>query len=609
MDSVSKKGSKYILWELAAVLAIWAISLLMSYYPYNRALDEADWVTAHTLLSLKALDSWGFFHLFGASGLIPYSSELQGADLTTFTKAEGIYLSYPSLWLVFPYAIFKIVSLFSDNYELTPSFIIIYNLIINRLLCGSVVYFTFRYLLDFLFNSYPFYERIGPLGQRTLAIIGLVGWMLPASAMVSTQNLYFSDQAVLLPLYCLFLFTLKHNFDFWNFRWRERVILGILSFIAVGMDWYGLIFVAVAFVSVAVTTYFNHEKETKKEIWLRIVQNGLIPLGGGTALMLGVFLSQLIYFDDGFKQIIEIFTLRTGRAQEATKATLSYLEIYSSIIGHWKMYLPKVERAALFGLDKYFNIPGAVTTLFFVFAPVLAWLSTAKSARNPKNLAALSLLYFAPCLQLILLKQHSSVHGFSAFKMALPIAFSTCVLPAAYAIYLSGRFDGISNVVKRATVVILFSIYFLPFAVKFPSSDYLSFSRNSSPLYKDIGSFVHRELPATAIILSHNLKTNVDNSMPVMPSLLWYTDRFVYSPESFANIEPKLQKDRIARADLVFIDYEDAVQKNKIERNISKICTGKWFNYKTLIAGRRILGCNARELKLALSDVSSMERR
>jgi hypothetical protein len=612
MDSTSRKnGSKYIYWELAAVLALWAISLLMSYYPYNRALDEADWVTAHTLLSLRALDSWGFFHLFGASGLVPYSHELQGADLTTFTKAEGIYLSYPSLWLIFPYAVFKIVSLFSTHYELTPSFIITYNLIINRLICGGVVYFIFRYLLDFLFNGYPFYERLGPLGQRLLAMTGLVGWMLPASAMVNTQNLYFSDQAVLLPLYCLFLFTLKHNFDFWNFRWGERVILGILSFMAVGMDWYGLIFLAVAFVSIAVTTYFNHKTEKKKEIYLKLIQNVVLPLGGGTALMLGFFLSQLIYFEDGFKQIIEIFTLRTGRAQEATQAKLSYLDIYSSIVDHWKMYLPKVERAALFGLDKFLAIPGAVTTLLFVFAPILAWLSTDKSARKLKNFAAFSLLYLAPCIQLLLLKQHSSIHVFSAFKMALPIAFSTCVLPAAYIIYLAGRFGEISITVRRATAFVMLSAYFLPFALKFPSSDYListrdrpSFASHSNSLYKDMGTFVHRELPSTAIVLSDNLKTDLGNdiSVPLLPQRLWYTNRFVYSPKFFIAIKPKLQKDKIDRAKFIFVDYKDAVRQHRIEPRISKICSGKWFNYATLIEGRRIVGCNAQELKLALSS-------
>jgi hypothetical protein len=603
MDSVYRKnGSKYILWELAAVLAIWGISLLMSYYPYNRALDESDWVTAHTLLSLKTLDNWGFFHLFGASALIPYSYELQGADLTAFTKAEGIYLSYPSLWLVFPYAIFKTVSLFSANLELTPSFVITYNLIVNRLLCGTVVYLTLRYLLDFLFHGYKFYEKIGPLGQRILAIIGLIGWMLPASAMVNTQNLYFSDQAVLLPIYCLFIFTLKHKFDFWNFRWLDRLILCVLSLISVGMDWYGLIFVAVLFVSVTVLTYSNHKDAAKQEIFRKLFLNVAMPLACGTAISLVFFLCQLIYFDDGLKQIIDIFTLRTGEKQEGTKITLSYLEIYSVIVDHWKGYLPKVGRFALFGIQNFLHVPGAATTLLFVFAPVLAWLSTSNARRNPNNFAVLSLLYLAPCVQLLLLKQHSSVHGFSAFKMALPIAFSTCVLPAAYVISLAGRLDRISISVRRGTVVILLSAYFLPFILRFPSSDYLAFSGNSNSLYKDIGVFVHRELPSSAIILSHSLRTSVDNSMPVLPSLLWYTDRFVYSPESFAAIKPKLQKNRVDRTEFVFIDYKDAVQANKIEPDITKVCAGKWFNYATLIESRRIVGCNARELKLALSS-------
>ena len=604
MDSTYRKNnSKYVLWELAAVLAIWAISVLMSYYPYNRALEKSDWLTAHTLVSLRALNDWGFFHFFGASALIPYGYELQGADLTAFTKAEGIYLSYPSLWLVFPYVVFKFVGLFSANYELTPSFIITYNLIVNRLLCGIVVYLIFRYLLDYLFNDYPFYNKLGPLGQRILAIIGLAGWMLPASAMINTQNLYFSDQAVLLPIYCLVLFTLKHKFDFWNLRWLDRLILGVLSLISVGMDWYGLVFVAVLFGTTSVFTYFHHRNdESRQEIFRKIVLNVALPLACGTVIALVFFLCQLVYFDDGFKQIIDIFTLRTGERQETTKITLSYLEIYSGIIDHWKGYLPKVARGALFGLEKFLHIPGAATTLLFVFAPVLAWLSTSKARRNPKNFAALSLLYIAPCLQLILLKQHSYVHGFSAFKMALPIAFSTCVLPAAYVIYVTGRLDWISRSVRGATIVVLLSAYFLPLVLKFPSNDYLGFSGNSQSLFRDIGVFVHRELPFKTIVFSHSFKTDWENSVPLLPHAIWYTDRFVYSPKAFASEKPKLQKSIVDGTEFVFIDYEDAVQENKIEPNITKVCADKWFNYATPIAGRRIVGCNTRELKLVLSN-------
>jgi hypothetical protein len=603
MDSTFRKsGSKYILWEIASMLAIWVISLWMSYYPYNRALDDGDWLTAHTLVSMRALDNWGFFHLFGASTFIPSSYEMQGADLTTFTKEEGIYLSYPSLWLIFPYVIFKIVSLFSGNYELTPAFVIIYNLIVNRLLCGVVVYFILRYLLDFLFHDYQFYKKLSPLGQRFLAIIGLAGWMLPASAMINTQNLYFSDQAVLLPIYCLFLFTLKHKFDFWNFRWLDRLILGILSVISVGMDWYGLVFVAVLFGSVTVVTSSNHSDETKWEIFRKIVQNVAVPLACGTAITLAFYFSQLVYFDDGFRQIVATFTQRISETPDATKITLNYLEIFSYILDHWKGYLPILGRVALLGLQKVFYIPGAATTLLFVFAPVLAWLSTSRSARNLNNFAALSLLYLAPCLQLLLLKQHSYQHGFSAFKMALPISFSTYVLPVVYVMYIAGRIDWLSRSVRGATLIVLLSAYFLPFVLKFPSKDYLGFSGNSKSLYQDLGVFVHRELPTKAIIFSHNLKTSVEYVGQKGDASVWYTNRYVYSPKDFASEQPKLQKDRVNETEFIFIDYEDAVRENKIEPNIAKICAGKWFIYATPIEDRRIAGCNARELKLALTN-------
>ncbi|HEY5137958.1 MAG TPA: hypothetical protein VIJ25_01365, partial [Methylococcales bacterium] len=184
------------------------------------------------------------------------------------------------------------------------------------------------------------------------------------------------------------------------------------------------------------------------------------------------------------------------------------------------------------------------------------------------------------------------------FKMALPIAFSTCVLPAAYVIYVTRRLDWISRSVRGAIIVVLLSAYFLPLVLKFPSGDYLIFSDNSNSLFKDIGVFVHQELPSKAIIFSHSLRTDAQFG----PAPLWYTDRFVYSPKAFASEKPKLQKNIVDGTEFVFIDYEDAVQENKIESNITKVCAGKWFNYATPIEGRRIVGCNTRELKLALSN-------
>jgi hypothetical protein len=368
------------------------------------------------------------------------------------------------------------------------------------------------------------------------------------------------------------------------------------------MDWYGLVFVAVLFGTTAVFTYFHHHNdESRHEIFRKIAQNVAVPLACGTAIALVFFLCQLVYFDDGFRQLVATFTQRTSETPDATKVVLSPLELYSYIFDHWKGYLPKVCRVALFGLQKVFFIPGVATILLFVFAPVLAWLFTSRSARNLNNFASLSLLYFAPFIQLLLLKQHSYQHGFSAFKMALPISFSTSVLPVAYVIYVAGRLDWISRSIRGATVIVLLSAYFLPFILKFPSKDYLIFSDNSESLYKDIGAFVHRELPSKAIIFSHNLETIMEKAMP-SPHLLWYSDRFVYSPESFAAIKPKLQKSRVDGTEFVFIDYEDAVRQNKIEPNITKVCEGKWFTYATLIKGRRIVGCKAPELKLALSN-------
>ncbi len=40
------------------------------------------------------------------------------ADITNLNKADGIYLSYPTLWLTIPYLIFKILWIPISNFNL-----------------------------------------------------------------------------------------------------------------------------------------------------------------------------------------------------------------------------------------------------------------------------------------------------------------------------------------------------------------------------------------------------------------------------------------------------------------------------------------------------------
>ena len=54
---------------------------------FNRPLDidaHHEYLTAHSLVSLRALDQWGIGNLLGASVLVPKSMEYLQADITIF---------------------------------------------------------------------------------------------------------------------------------------------------------------------------------------------------------------------------------------------------------------------------------------------------------------------------------------------------------------------------------------------------------------------------------------------------------------------------------------------------------------------------------------------
>lgn len=597
--------SQHLAWQIAAVTVIWLISLVVSYFPYSYANNAGDWVhahalnwfNAHSLVSLRALNDWGFVKLLGTASLIPHAHELQGADITAFTGGQGVYLSYPSLWIAFPYLALQFAKLLSPDYEITPFFIVTYSIIVNRLMCGLVVYFIFRYILDDLFHHRLFYNKIGHLGRCILAMIGLAGWMLTAEAMNITQNLYSPDQAVLLPVYCLFLFTLKHKFEFWTLSPIERVLFGTLALLSVGMDWYGLVFVFAVLGSAGLVTCIKHRERPWRKLFRKILINIVFPLLGGAIIALGSFLCQLFYFDEGFSQIVHKFYVRMGMISAAGKP-LTYFQVYEVIVISGTGYLSRItEFASITASNLY--MPQAAINVAVVFIPLLALMTIPKIRRKPETFAALFLLYITPCIHLILLKQHAYFHAFSLFKMALPISFSTAVLPAVLLVFIASRAGKIIS-------PIAISCIFLATIIIFPAGDYLrSAQKNNQFSTGDrddvdagLGAFVRSELSPQEIAFSQHFAMR--NWAQPGTVRLWYTDRFIYSPEFFASLRPKLLSKKIDSSDFVFVDYEDAIRKNKIPPNISSVCAGKWFKYATLVGSHRVLGCKVTDLRLML---------
>ena len=196
--------NKIAIAEIFVVFILWLISLTMSSYVFNRPLEldaHHEFITAHTLVSLRSLDQWGIFQTLGASILVPKSNEYLQVDITVLDKDNGVYLSYPSLWLVVPYLIFKILAI-----PTTVASLQIYHLIFNRLFTSIIIYFLFLEIIYLFKDKFKKTNLIQGWGSKLLAFLGTAAWIFSPPVLYWSQNVYFCDQAILLPVYALLLF-------------------------------------------------------------------------------------------------------------------------------------------------------------------------------------------------------------------------------------------------------------------------------------------------------------------------------------------------------------------------------------------------------------------
>ena len=304
---LKNKFNRDVASALALIFLLWLVSVLVSKPIFSRPLDY-EWSTAHTLVSMRAFEEWGFWKLLGASIAVPKSYEFIGVDITYFTKEEGIYLSYPSLWLVLPYVAFKFLSLLPLDIDLSPQYLQAYNLIVNRLICGVVIYYLYLEIIKIIAGN-----TLTDYHKKMIAFLGLMGWMFTPPVLYWTQNSYAPDQPVLLPIYIIFLISLRCKFKFEQLSTPGKSLLFIASLVACRIDWYGLVSVSIILLIVLVDRWLSRNKGSFSPIaFVKQYLNSIKWLFSGMLVTGVAFLAQLLYYRDGLNQIYAIFLLRTG---------------------------------------------------------------------------------------------------------------------------------------------------------------------------------------------------------------------------------------------------------------------------------------------------------
>jgi len=547
--------------EILVIITVWSISLIVSSSVFNRPLNidaHHEYLTAHSLVSLRALDQWGIGRLLGASVLVPKSIEYLQSDITIFNKGDGVYLSYPSLWLVFPYVIFKILAI-----PISTTNLQIYHLICDRLLSSIVIYFLFLEIIR-LFKIPDF---VNGWGARLLAFTATSAWMFNPPVLYWTQNVYFCDQAVLLPIYTLILFAVKHHFQFTTLSRFNQLILFALSLLAAGFDWYGWVFLFLLIMTVALPIVF-------KDIGAAL--RSILPIVVAITCISIWFLAQLIYYKDGFNQVSNIAVERVGAHLEFNLNQDLFVMTH-----YWVKYLPKYIQAIWDAGKLYLSV------ILLILAILLGWLC-GHSQSKLNFLSVCLLIFFAPLMQISILRQHSTIHDFSALKLALPTVFTLwIVMPLAILLlikYLPKLFISVS----WSTIVAFLILSF--FASKDVSSELLKFAGSGGSYPREIGAIVQKYIVETDLPISDSPKIFI-GSVPPQPT--WYANRFVYRTPDLPNLIRRSNLSNLKHLNPVFLIYAD----EKPSPQVQEFCKDSWQSIPETIMDKNVLICRSNKLR------------
>jgi len=463
----------------------WLISLFASRATFGTLRDFTthEWLSYHTLISMRAFEQWGFWELLGVSVVASKSYEWQEYDIRNLWKGDGLYLSYPSLWLDIPYLIFKAI-----GWEISITNLHIYSLLTNRFLCSIIIFLLYQELSKLILNkssSQPDYEAkvIIP------SLIGTVAWLLTPAVLYWTQNVYFTDQAVILPVSSIFLLAIKSDFKLHNLARWQKILLFFLTLVATGYDWY-----AWTFLFCLVLIYFGLSRDVAFSERFKAV----IPILSGWLLVGITFICQLLYFKDGIPQII-----RTVKERSFTNQSDTNLENF------WQVFTERI-------LD-YLPSQNLIIITLIIFCVSASLYCVLKNVWSWEFRASLFLLWIAPVIHNLLLANHTYIHSFAFFKLSLGIIFGYLVLPVALLIFYFEKikfyflFSGIFTLI---TLGILISPQLTITFSKYPVSN---------DFHQQLGNLVISELSKNEVAFS---KTLYIPAFP--PEGLWYANRRIY---------------------------------------------------------------------------------
>ncbi|GBC60670.1 hypothetical protein DENIS_1627 [Desulfonema ishimotonii] len=466
-------------------------------------------------------------------GMVENPDSVEFPDLSS----REPYPSYPSGVILPIYALSKL-----RGHTPTPSLLMKYNLLNHLFIAFFLGLTIFIFLLRIGYGH--FYSTL-------LAMLPICVELLLPAPLYWHQNVFFADQAVILPfVLCVFLELLRGEFR------NRHTARHFLNFLQVTVMAYGF-FTDWLFVFVGLVVYL-------KRLFCGELSKGFFPMVRASILF---WMPPVL--------VMALFTLQ-----------LRLLGILNMIVGRflWRTGMSGADD----GTDRFFNQfwDGHIRAGYGKFGEVLLWLSLAvfilllmyaifqrfrNRADDMKMRQALSLtgMYLLPCfMQIYFLKNHSFLHDFSALKFSIVLATVPFVL---IPVLLSRLFradltdvslEGLALTCKgrkkafRVPVIVCGILLAAGLYLNHVHPKYKKFFPEPCKFFEDVGQFMRANTAYRDVVFSPDFEIPVNP-----PQLLSYTMKRVYKAASVKEIADKVSGIKKDFTVAVFLPAPDAAEK------------------------------------------------
>lgn len=428
-------------------------------------------------------------------------------ELPTLASRQP-YLSYPPGAIVPFYLLCKL-----RGTEPEPARLMNFNLANHFLVALSMALLVFVLLRQL---------HVAHIGATLLATIPIMAVLLTPGPLYWHQNVFFSDQAVILP------FAVFALLEVWRDRFHAkpaRMAVGmaqsLVMFMGVLTDWLFVVVVAVVYGK----RLLNGELGKGVTGFLAGSTRFLAPAFAA----LGLFAYQL-YEQNAFQGLLGIYLARAGVAEVGA----AYAQRFPLVF--WQRHIATAYgQPAVILLWTGLLVFGASTVR--LLAHHLRGRPVNEASRNITNAAGILLV---PCFaQVYALQNHSVIHDFSTLKFALPYATVPFVLlPLLVASFFGmdiARGVSFRRVSVRVPVFAIVMVVTAAVLVLHEHPRFRKFFPRPNPEVAQLGRFVAENTEYRDIVFSPQLE--IKNAPP---QLLSYSMKLVYRTESVADIARKV---------------------------------------------------------------------